>query len=100
MGAEIHGAGTSTLVVEGVEGLVPVESEIMADRIETGTLLMAVGITGGQATLLGAQIGHVETVAMKLGEMGLQITPVPDGLEARAEQRVSAGDIATLALPR
>src|SRR5215813_9354145 len=47
MGASIHGAGTSTLVVEGVDELHPVESEIMPDRIETGTLLMAVGITGG-----------------------------------------------------
>src|SRR3954468_22359859 len=45
MGAEIHGAGTSTLLIEGVEGLEPVVSEIMADRIETGTLLMAIGIT-------------------------------------------------------
>lgn len=99
MGAEIHGAGTSTLLVEGVEGLAPVESEIMADRIETGTLLMAVGITGGRATLLGARIAHVETVAMKLGEMGLQITPTPDGLEAHAEERLRAVDIATLPFP-
>ena len=99
MGAEIHGAGTSTLLVEGVEALVPVESELMADRIETGTLLMAVGITGGHATLLGARIAHVETVAMKLGEMGLQITPTPDGLEARAEERMRAVDIATLPFP-
>jgi UDP-N-acetylglucosamine 1-carboxyvinyltransferase len=85
MGAEIHGAGTSTLVIEGVDELAPVESEIMADRIETGTLLMAVGITGGDAMLLGGRIDHVETVVMKLGEMGLQVTPTPDGLEARAD---------------
>jgi UDP-N-acetylglucosamine 1-carboxyvinyltransferase len=99
MGAEIHGAGTSTLTVEGVEALVAVESEIMCDRIETGTLLMACGIAGGEATLLGARIDHVETVVMKLTEMGLQITQTPDGLWVRADERLRAVDIATLPFP-
>jgi UDP-N-acetylglucosamine 1-carboxyvinyltransferase len=99
MGAEIHGAGSSTLVVEGVDELVPVESEIMPDRIETGTLLMAVGIAGGEATLVGARLDHLETVVMKLGEMGLQVTPTPDGLWARADERMRAVDVATLPFP-
>jgi UDP-N-acetylglucosamine 1-carboxyvinyltransferase len=99
MGAEVHGAGTSTIVVEGVEELAPVECQIMADRIETGTLLMAVGIAGGEVTLLDARIDHVETVVMKLAEMGLQITPTPDGLEVRGVQRLRAVDIATLPFP-
>jgi UDP-N-acetylglucosamine 1-carboxyvinyltransferase len=71
----------------------------MCDRIETGTLLMAVGIAGGHATLLGARADHVETVVMKLREMGLQITATPDGLEVRADERVSAVDVATLPFP-
>jgi UDP-N-acetylglucosamine 1-carboxyvinyltransferase len=99
MGAEIHGAGTSTLTVEGVEELRPVESEIMGDRIETGTLLMACGIAGGHVTLLGARLDHVETVVMKLSEMGLQVKPTPDGLEAHADERLRAVDIATLPFP-
>jgi UDP-N-acetylglucosamine 1-carboxyvinyltransferase len=99
MGAEIHGAGTSTLVIEGVEGLEPVESELMADRIETGTLLMAVGIAGGEAMLLGARLDHVETVVMKLAEMGLRVTPTPDGLWVQAEERMRAVDLATLPFP-
>jgi UDP-N-acetylglucosamine 1-carboxyvinyltransferase len=99
MGAEIHGAGTSTLLVEGVEALEPVDTEIMPDRIETGTLLMAVAIAGGDATLLGARIEHVETVVMKLGEMGLQVTPTPDGLWVRADERMRAVDVATLPFP-
>ncbi len=99
MGAEIHGAGTSTLVVEGVDVLEPVETEIMPDRIETGTLLMAVAIAGGDATLRGARIDHVETVVMKLGEMGLQVTPTPDGLWVRADERMRAVDVATLPFP-
>jgi UDP-N-acetylglucosamine 1-carboxyvinyltransferase len=99
MGAEIHGAGTSTIGVEGVEALEPVVSEIMGDRIETGTLLMACGIAGGEATLLGARLDHVETVVMKLTEMGLQVTQTPDGLWARADERMRAVDIATLPFP-
>src|SRR6185369_10793146 len=91
--------GTSTLVIEGVDALEPVETEIMPDRIETGTLLMAVAIAGGDATLLGARIDHVETVVMKLGEMGLQVTPNPDGLWVRADDRMRAIDVATLPFP-
>jgi UDP-N-acetylglucosamine 1-carboxyvinyltransferase len=60
---------------------------------------MAVGITGGYVHLLGARLEHVETVAMKLGEMGLQITPTPDGIDARADARMRAVDIATLPFP-
>ncbi len=99
MGAEIHGAGTSTIEVEGVETLEPVVSEIMGDRIETGTLLVACGIVGGTATLLGARLEHVETVVMKLTEMGLQVSETPDGLSVRADERLRAVDIATLPFP-
>jgi UDP-N-acetylglucosamine 1-carboxyvinyltransferase len=99
MGAAIRGAGTSTIEIEGVESLAPVTSEIMGDRIETGTLLMACGIAGGEATLLGARLDHVETVVMKLTEMGLQVSQTPDGLWVRAEERLRAVDIATLPFP-
>ena len=99
MGARIGGAGTSTMVVEGVESLVAVESEIMGDRIETGTLLMACGIAGGEVLIEGARLDHVEMVVMKLGEMGLRVTPVPDGLQVRADERLRAVDIATLPFP-
>ncbi|MFI5053671.1 MAG: UDP-N-acetylglucosamine 1-carboxyvinyltransferase, partial [Acidimicrobiia bacterium] len=87
MGAQIHGAGTSTMVVEGVEALVAVESEIMGDRVETGTLLMACGIAGGEILVEGARLQHVEMVVMKLGEMGLQVSPAPEGLWVRADER-------------
>jgi UDP-N-acetylglucosamine 1-carboxyvinyltransferase len=99
MGARIHGAGTSTMVVEGVEGLEPVDREIMGDRIETGTLLMACGIAGGDIHVDGARIEHVETVVTKLGEMGVEVTRTPDGLRARAAERLRAVDVATLPFP-
>ena len=99
MGAQVLGAGTSTIEVEGVEELHPVDTELMGDRIEVGTLLMACGIAGGEITIEGARLDHVETVVMKLTEMGLKVSPTPDGLWARAEERLRAVDLATLPYP-
>ena len=100
MGARVLGAGSSTVEVEGVDALDAVESvDVMADRIETGTLLMACGIAGGEITLEGARLDHVELVALKLGEMGLKVSPTPDGIWARADERMQAVDVATLPFP-
>jgi UDP-N-acetylglucosamine 1-carboxyvinyltransferase len=99
MGAQIVGAGTSTIEIEGVDDLVPVESEIVSDRIEAATLLIACGIAGGEITLVGARLEHLDLVAMKLGEMGMRVSPTADGLWARADQRLRGVDIATLPFP-
>lgn len=99
MGAQVHGAGTSTIEIEGVEGLSPVDSEIMGDRIEAGTLLMACGVAGGEVTIEGTRMGHLEMVVLKLGEMGLRVSPTPDGLWARCDERLRAVDVATLPYP-
>ena len=99
MGAQVLGAGTSTIEIEGVDGLTAVESEIMGDRVETGTLLMACGIAGGEITIEGARIEHVEIVALKLAEMGLKVSATPDGIWARADERMRAVDVATLPFP-
>ena len=99
MGARVLGAGSSTIEVEGVESLESVDTEIMGDRIETGTLLMACGIAGGEITIEGARIEHVELIAVKLGEMGLKVSATPDGIWARADERLQAVDVATLPFP-
>jgi UDP-N-acetylglucosamine 1-carboxyvinyltransferase len=99
MGAQVHGAGSSTIEVEGVDGLVPVESTLMGDRIEAGTFLMACGIAGGAITIEGTELAHLEMVVIKLGEMGLDVTPTPDGLRVRADERLHAVDVATLPYP-
>ncbi|MFI5372581.1 MAG: UDP-N-acetylglucosamine 1-carboxyvinyltransferase, partial [Candidatus Eisenbacteria bacterium] len=72
---------------------------IMGDRVETGTLLMACGIAGGEILVEGARLQHVEMVVMKLGEMGLLVSPAPEGLWVRADERLRAVDIATLPFP-
>jgi UDP-N-acetylglucosamine 1-carboxyvinyltransferase len=99
MGAQISGAGSSTIEVEGVESLTPIENEVMGDRIEAGTILMACGVAGGEVTVEGTRIDHVEMVALKLGEMGLDVSPTPDGLWARCDDRLRAVDVATLPYP-
>ncbi len=99
MGAQVEGAGTSTIVIEGVEGLVPVDHTIVGDRIEAGTLLTACGAAGGAITVHGIELGHVEMVVRKLSEMGMTIEPTPDGLTARADGRLQAVDVQTLPFP-
>jgi UDP-N-acetylglucosamine 1-carboxyvinyltransferase len=99
MGATVLGAGTPTIEIEGVDELLPVDCELMGDRIEAGTLLMACGIAGGEITIEGARLEHLELVAMKLGEMGLKVSATPAGIWARADDRMRAVDVATLPFP-
>jgi UDP-N-acetylglucosamine 1-carboxyvinyltransferase len=99
MGAQVVGAGSSTIEIEGVEDLVPAESEIMADRIEAGTLLMACGIAGGEIELVGTRLEHLEIVVSKLCEMGMRVSQTSDGLWARSTGRLHAIDMATLPHP-
>jgi UDP-N-acetylglucosamine 1-carboxyvinyltransferase len=99
MGGQVIGAGTSTIEIEGVEDLLAVDTELMGDRIEAGTLLMACGIAGGEIELQGVRLEHLEMVVMKLGEMGMRVSPTPDGIWARAATRLHSIDIATLPYP-
>jgi UDP-N-acetylglucosamine 1-carboxyvinyltransferase len=99
MGARVVGAGTSTIEIEGVDELSPVDTELMADRIEAGTLLMACGIAGGEISLIGPRLEHLEMLAQKLGAMGMKVSPTADGIWAFARGRLTAVDIATLPYP-
>jgi UDP-N-acetylglucosamine 1-carboxyvinyltransferase len=99
MGAHVIGAGTSTITVEGVDGLVSADTEIMGDRIEAGTYLMACGVAGGEVELEGVRLEHLEMVATKLGEMGMRVSPTSDGLWAMAPSRLQSVDVATLPYP-
>ena len=74
MGAKIEGAGTDRLVIEGVPALHGATHPILADRIETGTYLCAVAITGGEVRLRGAQLAHLGSVAQALTEAGAEIS--------------------------
>jgi len=99
MGAQIRGAGSSTITVEGVERLHPVEHTVVADRIEAATYLAAVGIAGGEVTLRGAVPDHMTMLVQKLGEMGVRCSPDPEGLWAMAHARLRSVDVSTLPYP-
>ncbi len=99
MGASIEGAGTSTLSIEGVDELRPVEHSIVGDRIEAGTLLMACGAAGGAITVEGIGLEQLGTMVDKLRAMGVEITPRADGVAVRADERLRAVDVQTLPFP-
>lgn len=85
-GARIDGAGTSTLEIEGVEGLRGIRYSIIPDRIEAATLAIAAAITGGLVMIENAPISHMAAVISVLKEIGLRVHAEDDRLQ------VSAGD--------
>jgi UDP-N-acetylglucosamine 1-carboxyvinyltransferase len=99
MGAQVLGAGTSTIQIEGVESLASVEHEVIPDRIEVATFLAALGVAGGELTLAGARPDHMAMLITKLGDMGMRISPCSEGLWAMAPERLRATDVATLPYP-
>lgn len=101
MGAQVVGAGTSTIVVEGVEpgALAPVEHAVIPDRVEAATFLAAVGIAGGEILLEGARPDHMDMLLQKVGEMGLRTSPTGSGLWVSAPGRLRSVDVSTLPYP-
>jgi len=99
MGAHLEGAGTSTIRIEGVGSLQPVERPIIGDRIEAGTLLMACAVAGGDITVEGIRPGHLEMVGRKLTDMGVDVSAVADGLRVRRDERLRSVDLQTLPFP-
>ncbi|TMK87513.1 MAG: UDP-N-acetylglucosamine 1-carboxyvinyltransferase [Actinobacteria bacterium] len=99
MGARIVGGGTSTIEIEGVDELSPVDHTVIPDRIEAGTFLAAVGVAGGEIALEGARPDHMDMLIRKLGEMGMRVSPSSDGIWAQAKGRLRAVDVSTLPYP-
>lgn len=99
MGAQIVGAGSATITVEGVEELSPVEHAAIPDRIETATFLAALAVAGGELTLSGARFDHIDMLTQKLGEMGMRISPEADGVWAMVSRRLRSVDVSTLPYP-
>jgi UDP-N-acetylglucosamine 1-carboxyvinyltransferase len=99
MGARIVGGGTSTIEIEGVDELSPVDHTVIPDRIEAGTFLAAVGVAGGEVTLEGARADHMDMLIRKLGEMGMRVSPSSGGLWVQAKGRLRAVDVSTLPYP-
>jgi UDP-N-acetylglucosamine 1-carboxyvinyltransferase len=80
MGAQIEGAGTNTIVVHGVERLHGTHYEVLPDRIETGTFLVAGAMTGGRVVAKRARADTLDAVLAKLEQAGAQIDVGPDSI--------------------
>ncbi len=99
MGAAIGGVGTSTLEIEGVEQLRPVEHETVPDRIVAGTWAVAATMTRGDVFVRGGRVEHLEMPLDKLVQAGAVVEPGEGGFRVRMETRPRAVDVVTLPYP-
>jgi UDP-N-acetylglucosamine 1-carboxyvinyltransferase len=100
MGARIRGAGTDTLSIEGVERLSGTSYEVLPDRIETGTYLVAAAITGGHVRLKNTRPDHLDAVLGKLREAGARIATGENWIEVDMRgKRAQAVDVRTAPYP-
>ncbi|MBI2343370.1 MAG: UDP-N-acetylglucosamine 1-carboxyvinyltransferase [Deltaproteobacteria bacterium] len=99
MGAQIHGAGTSDITIQGVTRLRGVEHTIIPDRIVAGTFAIATAMTGGDVTLQSMVPGHIEALLEKLAAAGAKIFPMTDALRVVGPPRLEAVDCTTAPFP-
>jgi UDP-N-acetylglucosamine 1-carboxyvinyltransferase len=99
MGADIEGEGTDEITVRGVRSLRGARHEVMADRIEAATLLLAGAITGGDVTALGADGGAMDAVLEKLQESGAGVEAVPGSVRVRRGGPIRSVNVKTAPYP-
>jgi UDP-N-acetylglucosamine 1-carboxyvinyltransferase len=99
MGAQVHGAGTTTIEIDGVEGFHGTEHRVVPDRIEAGTWAVAACATRGDVTIADARTDHLELPLERLADAGARVSLVEDGVRIEQEDRVKAIDLVTLPYP-
>ena len=100
MGAKIEGAGSDTIHIEGVDRLAGTDYDVMPDRIESGTYLVAAALTGGRVRLTHTRPEHLDAVLQKLAEAGATIATGADWIEIDMRgRRPKAVDIKTAPYP-
>lgn len=99
MGAKIKGEGTSVIEVEGVESLKPAEHDVIPDRIEAGTLLLAGAITGGEVTVSKCNPKHLDALSHKLKEAGFSLSIDKSAITVHKQKSFRAVDITTAPYP-
>jgi UDP-N-acetylglucosamine 1-carboxyvinyltransferase len=100
MGAKISGIGTNTLEIEGVDELKPADTDIIQDRIEAGTLLIAGAMTKGKVEIIFRNSDHISAVISKLEDSGAQVTLNNDviGIDA-SDLEAEAVEVSTAIYP-
>jgi UDP-N-acetylglucosamine 1-carboxyvinyltransferase len=99
MGARIKGAGTDTIVIEGGSELRPGHCNIIPDRIEAGTYMIAAVLTGGDLFLRNCQAGHLQASIAKLRETGLVVDIDSGGMRVRRNGPIRSVDVKTQPYP-
>jgi UDP-N-acetylglucosamine 1-carboxyvinyltransferase len=99
MGARIHGAGSDVITIEGVKSLHPTEAQVIPDRIEAGTFLIAAGITGGDIRITGCVPLHLDALIAKLRDTGISIDTEEDAVRAKGGGFLQSVDVKTLPYP-
>ncbi len=100
MGAQIEGEGTDTITIQGVDRLSGATHPVVADRIETGTYMLAPAIAGGEVELIGGRINLLGAFCEKLDACEIDVTETDRGLRVkRRNGRVGAVDVVTEIFP-
>ena len=98
-GANIQGAGTDTIKVEGVKELKAIEHTIIPDRIEAGTLMTAVAMVGGNVKINNVINSHLKPITAKLKEAGAEIAEELNAININSSGKLKSIDIKTLPYP-
>ncbi|WP_341779601.1 UDP-N-acetylglucosamine 1-carboxyvinyltransferase [Levilactobacillus sp. HBUAS70063] len=99
MGAHVRGAGTETLRIDGVEKMHGTEHNVVQDRIEAGTFMVAAALTQGNVLIKDGIVEHNKPLISKLQEMGVQVTEEPRGIRVIGPERLQPTDVKTLPYP-
>jgi UDP-N-acetylglucosamine 1-carboxyvinyltransferase len=99
MGAQIDGAGSSTIEIQGVNALEAVEHATIPDRIEVGTWAVGAVATLGDVTISNARASHLELLLTKLADAGADVDAGDAGVRVRQTTRARAMDFVTLPYP-
>jgi UDP-N-acetylglucosamine 1-carboxyvinyltransferase len=100
MGAQIDGDGTSTITIQGVDRLGGATHQVVTDRIELGTYMLAPAICGGEVECLGGKLSLVESFVAKLNAAGIDVEETASGLKvARKSGPIKAVNVTTEPFP-
>jgi UDP-N-acetylglucosamine 1-carboxyvinyltransferase len=99
MGAKIEGAGTDTIRIQGVSELSAANYEVMPDRIEAGTFMIAAAMTGGDIRINGMKLEHLDALTFKMQDAGVEITSRDGVVRVKAPKRLKSVNIKTRPYP-
>jgi UDP-N-acetylglucosamine 1-carboxyvinyltransferase len=99
MGALIEGAGTHCLRIQGVEKLHGAEHDVIPDRIEAGTFLLAAALAGGELTVHGARSDMLLAVYERMREAGIQVEMGDDWMKVTSDGTIQPIEVVTFAFP-